>query len=305
MSETGDDGDADLPDNRLFEWYRTYIGEPDGRTDVYLGFGLFFSGIALAAVALLLFLFSGTMAYASDAFWTWRRPAYALGMLSLPASLVGVTVLLPVERRAVFAAAGGAAVTVVAVLGFALVYPENWNVAEATDYSMQVVGLYATGLAVVVASTGAALVAHQLEQARKPRPSDIEPVEEEEPDEHYSEEEIQADIDAAMDGVDISWGGVEKTDHKTLNFSYDEGDIDKSGMEFEATKTRSTGVDSQVSGLKQLKGGEKKTGRGTGVDDQTSKLNELKQQKRKEEAEETATTTSKPGLFDRIKALFT
>ena len=40
------------PDNVLFEWYGRYIGDPETETDVYLGFGLFFGGIALGVGAL-------------------------------------------------------------------------------------------------------------------------------------------------------------------------------------------------------------------------------------------------------------
>ncbi len=38
-------------DGYLFDLYRRYIGEPEDRTDVYVGFGLFLGGIGLAIVA--------------------------------------------------------------------------------------------------------------------------------------------------------------------------------------------------------------------------------------------------------------
>jgi hypothetical protein len=297
--------EADLPDNVLFDLYRQYIGEPDDRIDVYLGFGLFFGGIALAGLALVLFLGASLFAFESDPFWLFREIGFAMGMLSVPTLLLGILVLLPVDNRAIYAGAAGTAITFFAVVGFSILYPYNFNV-EGAQYTAHVVVSYAVGMALVLVSTGVALVAHQIERAKPaPSPADIEPMEEPEPEESYSDEEIRRDIEDAMNDVDITWGGVEKHEGTSLSFDLDDGDYDFSGMEVEATRVKSESTtDNQVQGLKALKGGESKTDTSTStVDDQTSKLNQLREQKRKDEAAkaEEATPTNSVGTVSFIE----
>ena len=303
--------DESPPDNPLYNLYRQYIGEPEEETDVYLGFGLFFGGIVVGIVALLLTVVSFTSFEAgTDPFWNWTRIAYALGMLSLPATITGIVVLLPVERRAVYASAAGGVIDLAAVVWFVSVYPGQWN-EYGVGATLGVISLYALGLVLVVGSTGAALVADQLERYRKPGPADIEPMEEDEPEEEesISDAEIQADIDQAMSGVDLSWGGVEKSQNRRLQFSVDE-EMDTSAFSQQSAKvTRSQGVDSQIQNLKAMKGGEKKTATSnTTVDDQTQKLKELRERRQREEqrkSEESssiaAATGANGGFIARIK----
>ncbi|WP_247000506.1 DUF7139 domain-containing protein [Halosolutus gelatinilyticus] len=292
------------PSGYLFDLYRQYIGEPEDRTDVYLGFGLFLGGIGLAIVALLLYLWSSTFEPRSPAHLTWAEPAYAVAMVSLPILMLGIVVLLPSERRVLYASIAGVLVTIVAVGAFLYAYPVDWNGYNA-DYTAEVVAVYAVGLASITASTGAALIAHYLDMARTVER--VEAADDESEDESYTDEEIRRDIDGAMEGVDLSWGGVEKTDHTRLNFSNDEFDDIDVDVDTVAKKTRSTGVDAQVAGLKGLKGGETKTTTSSStVDEQTQKLKELREQKR---AEEAAAEGAESGsllstLRSRFRALF-
>lgn len=300
-----DDATGDLPDNKLFELYEQYIGEPDAETDVYLGFGLFFVGIAFATVALGLFVWAGAYERGMEAYWARRGPAFALGMLSVPTLMLSPVVLLPVEKRALLSGLGGWTICLFAVGVFWRVYPGNWNVAESADYSVQVTAVFALGMTVITASTGAALIAHQLARAR-PGPADIEAMEDEE--ETYTTEQIESDIENAMDGVDLSWGGVEKHESKRLEFSSGP-EFDASGVDVEATTTRQEGsVDAQVSGLRQLKGGDKKTATSEStVDDQTNKLKELRERRRQEEAADDGddgivAAVGGSGVFERVRS---
>ena len=296
-------------DGYLFDLYREYIGEPDDRTDVYVGFGLFLGGIGLAVVALVLFLWSTTLEPRSDAYWAWVQPAYAIGMISLPALMLGITVLLPSEQRMVYISLAGVALSVVAAIGFVLAYPDNW--LYGNDYSVAVVATYAIGLAGVTASTGAALIAHYLDMAQAVQSAEIDESDDEDGGPSYTDEEIQSDIDDAMEGVELSWGGVRKSENKRLSFKNDELDGQHLDSNLATKKTRSSGVDAQVAGLKGLKGGEKKTAVSQGgVDDQTQKLKELRKQKQEEEAAKereaaAAGTRANPvaGLLERIRAL--
>jgi hypothetical protein len=277
--------EEELPDNRLFEWYRSFIGEPDAKTDVYLGFGLFFAGVVLALGAMAIYLYALTAGPPdTPAFYRPAEWAYGMGMLAIPVATTAVVVLLPIDRRAVYATAGGDVLIVLSVILFREAYWSDWQGYGAGE-TVLVLALYALGLALVVGSTGAALVADQIERARMPEPSEIEPMEEEEEqtaEESYTEDEIRRDIDEAMAEVEITWGGVEKHEGRSLSFEQDT-DLDTSGLDIEPEKTRSSSVDEQVAGLQGLKGGQENraTSQST-VDDQTQKLNELKAQKRQE-----------------------
>ncbi|ELZ13548.1 hypothetical protein C479_01846 [Halovivax asiaticus JCM 14624] len=276
-----------ISEQNLFDLYRSYIGEPDSERDVYVGFGLFLCGIVLAVVALGLFVVATGHPYRSPEFFTWARPAYTLGMVSLPLVMLGIVVLLPSERRVLAVSVVGAAITLVATSGFLFyAYPEHWN-GYGNDYTVPIVTVYAIGLAAMAASTGAALIAHYLDLARQ---IEVTP-EADEAKEHYTDEEIANDIDDAMEDVELSWGGVEKSDNTTLTFTgheFEDTEVGDAGV----TKTRSTGVQSQVAGLKGMKGGEAKTQTSTGtVDDQTAKLKELREQK---QAEDVATADEGP-----------
>ncbi len=285
-------------DGYLFDLYRRYIGEPSGRNDIYVGFGLFFGGIGLAVTALVLFIWGSTYEARSSTYVMWTEPAYGFGMLSLPAMMLGIVVLLPSNRRMLYTSLVGATVTVGAVLGFFYAYPLDWN-GHGQDYTVEVVAVYAVGVAGLIASTGGALIAHYVELAQSAGVGERAAADEQEADESYTDEEIQQDIDAAMEDVELSWGGVEKGDNRELSFSgheFDNVEIDNT-----ATTTRSSGVDSQVAGLKGLKGGETKTTTSSSsVEDQTAKLKELREQKR---AEEMATDDSS-GTLDTVMKPF-
>jgi 2-haloalkanoic acid dehalogenase type II len=142
-------------------------------------------------------------------------------------------------------------------------------------------------------------------ERHKPGPADIEPMEEEEPEETISDEDIERDIEEAMSDVDITWGGVEKHEGTALSLNIDEDSIDTSGLDVEADRVVSkSSTDDQVQGLRALKGGEKKTQKSTStVDDQTSKLTELKQRKKEEQAKaaEAAETDAKNGILSKFK----
>jgi len=295
--------DDDSPDNVLFEWYERYIGEPEAETDVYLGFGLFFTAIGLALLALVLFVV-GVAAYGirEDGYFSVARVAYASGMLSVPLAMFSIVVLLPVKQRATMAAGAGVAVTVAAVVGFAAVYPDNWFDYGGTQ-TLYIVSGYALGLMVVTAATGAALVAHHLHRTQAPAPSEIQAEADADETESYTTEEIERDIEEAMADVEMTWGGVEKSENRTLQLNTDfaDAEMEAGGLGLEGNKrVESGGVDAQVQGLRNLKGGDTKTATSEStVDDQTAALNELKQQKQEDQVPSNAPTASS-GILSRI-----
>ncbi len=285
---------AQTDDDPLVDLYREFIGEPDSRTDVYLGFGVFFAGLGLGLVGLVLFAIERGL-LAGDVFWL-RQLAFATGALGLPLVFGSVVVLLPADRRALYVAAGGLIMTLVAIAFFVAVYPDNWNFGA--DYSLQGVAIYAVGLVSVLAATGSALVGYHVErvQGGPAGPSDAAETGEREP--AVTDEQVQRDIEEAMADTEISWGGVEKVETEQLTIT---SDADIEGQQLDSASARvhrSRGVDEQLSALKGLQGGEQRTGSGRGVDDQSSKLQALREQQRQEEH-----TAESGGWLARLKSL--
>ncbi|MGM0591680.1 MAG: DUF7139 domain-containing protein [Halobacteriota archaeon] len=286
------------PKNPLFKWYERYIGDPETE-DVYLGFALFFGGIALGGVGILIFLLSGVVTADPAFVYALREIGFAAAAAGLPVALLGIVVLLPGDTRMTYAAVAGLVVCGAAVALFVATYPEQWNVGGgAGDYSAEGVAVYAVGLVAVVGSTAAALVGHQVERAAG---GPVATEADADAQETVTDEDVERDIEEAMSNVELSWGGVEKRDGKRLQLNTEVVDeVDRTGFENATAKTaRANGgeVDDAVAGLRQLRGEGNETASGSGTDDQTNALRELREQKRAEEA-------AKPdGWLARLKAL--
>lgn len=289
------DDDTDPGTDRLVGLYRRYIGEPDDRTDVYLGFALFFGGLGLGLLGLLLFTVERGVLPGEE--FLLREIAFAAGALGLPIVLASVVVLLPADRRAAYVAAAGLAVTVAAIVFFVAVYPSNWNYGSP-DYSLQGVAVYAVGLVSVLAATGSALVGYHIERVRG-GPDDAAGTGDgaggEDP--AVTRAQVERDIEDAMSSTEISWGGVEKVDTGRLTIRPD-AELDGHNLDQVGTTVhRSSSVEDQLSALRGLQGGEQRTDSGSGVDDQASALKELRARKRQEAEVE------REGLWARLKAL--
>jgi hypothetical protein len=300
----------DVGESTLVSLYQEYIGTPETKREVYVGFGLFFAGIALGTVGLVLFLLSGTQAAGSAAFWQLREVALVAALLALPAVGTSVAVLLPVGRRGVAASLAGAVLCVAAVVWLASVYPYEWT---ATGNDSRVIGTYAVGLVMLAATTGSALVAQYVDRVT-PRGTEGTagttgtPADTVAEDETVSDEQVAADIDDAMSESTLTWGGVEQeATTKRLEFDMpEEPEIDRQEIE-SATETRSSGgnVDDAVSGLRRLQGGDTETARAESPDDQVDALTEFRSQQSDAELETGTETDHSPlerlreKLFDR------
>jgi hypothetical protein len=292
-----EDGDG-MPDNVLFTLYRRYVGDPDAETDVYVGFALFFGGVALGAVGIVVFLLSGTVS--GMTVYEYREVASVAAAASLPVILLGVVVLLPGNRRVTAAALVGSLVCAGAIGLFVWAYPNAWNV-NGTDYSLQGVAIYAVGLVAVVGATASTLIGHQVERARETAATgaDVDPeeiaaaaraefesqneevdVDRETDDEEAVQARAESDYESALEGAEVSWGGVTKTETRRLELDTSAVDeVDRSNVDTAAaTESRGKGVDDAVSGLRGLKGEGTKQDSGGGTDEQASALRELRQQ---------------------------
>lgn len=280
----------------LLARYRRYVGEPDRLSDVYLGFGLFFGGAAMGLAGLLLFVVERVAVGTDPVFWL-RALAFSVGALGLPILLLGVAVLLPVDRRVLVAAGSGVLVCLAAVGLFLSVYPEDWNQISGPDYSTLGVSVYAVGLVVVIAASGSALVRYHIDRATPTAGADLDRRDGEERAETVSDDQVRRDIEDAMRNAETTWGGVRKAEGRSIRVETDEGSVDRSGFDgVPASKTRSdSGVDDAVASLRGLKGGEERVDRGGGTDEQTAALRELRERERGSES-------APPSLFDRIRS---
>jgi hypothetical protein len=309
----------DLPANVLFEWYGRYIGDPDAETDVYLGFALFFGGIALGAVGVVVFLLSA-LGSGGQPLWALREVAVVAAAGGFPILLLGIVTLLPGDRRMLYVATGGIAVCLVALALFVYAYPWMWNV-DGTDYSAQGVAIYAVGLVAIMGSTAAALVGHQVERAAGPAGgpevtgaadgadgAGSESDAGEDPDAVSAQ--ARRDVDEAMDGADISWGGVEKRETKRLQLNTPDmgevsGNVDRSSAK--TTRDSGSSVDDAVAAMQGLKGGNKETASGGGTDDQAAALRNLREKQQAEEMAEADGPVEKVkanGLVDGLRQYF-
>ncbi|GGN05328.1 DUF7139 domain-containing protein [Halarchaeum nitratireducens] len=294
----------------LVRVYRRYLGEPERLVDVYVGFGLFFAGATLGVLGAVVFGWSSTIPASVHFHWQLREVAGTLALVGLPAFLLSIPVLLPVDRRAMYAAGLGAVVCLGGVGVFVASYPQHWNVQGTADYSTLGVFVYSAGLVVLVGAGGAGLVTDRIERARQSASTatgagsaggdgtttgDAETV---------SDEQVERDIEDAMSGSELSWGGVEKTSTTRLNLSAggdDEAEVERSNLTPDnANVSRSTSADDQVAALQKLRGNEEPAEEtGEGADDQVAALQELR---KKQQAEEVATADD--GVVERVKSLF-
>ena len=286
--------ETDAAPNRLIELYREYVGEPDSRTEVYLGFALFFVGLGIGLLGLLLFVLErATME--GTVFWL-RQIAFAVGALGLPLLLISVVVLLPADRKAIAVAAAGLVITLASIAFFVSVYPGNWN-SSPPDYSLQGVTMYAVGLISVLGATGSALVGYHIERAQGASTAPDSGAGTESTDPEVTDERVKRDIEEAMADTELSWGGVQKDDTRGLDITPDaelEGQsLDRSS----ATVYRSQSVDDQLSKLEGMKGGKQRTESSSGdVSDQAAALKEVREQRPE------AADPRQRGLWERIKA---
>jgi hypothetical protein len=181
------------------------------------------------------------------------------------------------------------------------VYPSNWNYGR--DYSLHGVTIYAVGLITILAATGTALVGYHIERVGGGATSGATAASDadsksgtESADPAATEAQVQQDIEDAMAGTEISWGGVERVETERLQITPDEDLEGQSLDQSSANVHRSSSIDDELSALQGLKGGEQRTDSGSGVDDQAAALKELREKQQQEE------NAAPSGVFEQLKS---
>jgi hypothetical protein len=294
----------------LHEWHRRFIGPVTDSRAVYAGFALFFAGVGLVVVSIATFLWSTTTNPAGTFKFVLRALAVQTGAVGLPTVLLGITVLLPVSRRIDGVGVAGVALCLVATARFTQVYPDAWYPNASV-----VVGLYALGAVIVVATAGTALSGYHAERTGQRIARERLDEEDVGPGgvggdtaggsstESVTDEEVQRDIDEAMAGTEVNWGGVERDQGRSITINASDDDVTFEGSDpeaFAATESRGESVDDAVKGLQGLRGGGPKTeSSGSGTDKQADALAELRATREQAQADD-----NDGGLVDSVRSLF-
>ena len=298
------------PGELLHRWYRRFIGPVTDSRAVYAGFALFFAGVGLVVVSIATFLWSTTTDPAGTFKFVLRELAVVTGAAGVPVVLLGVTVLLPVSRRVDAVSAAGVAACLVATVRFGQVYPDAWYPNASV-----VVGLYALGAVVVVATAGTALSGYHAERTgqriarerldddgQSGAPGGVD-ADGSSGTEAVTDEQVQADIDDAMSGAEVNWGGVERDSGRSITIrSSEDTDFEMSdNSAAKATESHGESVDDAVAGLQGLRGEGPKTESSTsGTDAQADALAELRATREQAEGDD----DDGGGILNTILSLF-
>jgi hypothetical protein len=295
----------------LHSLYRRYVGPVRDSRDLYAGFGIFFTGVGLVVVSIAAFLWSTTLPPSGTFKFVVRELAVTAGACGLPLVLFGITVLLPVSRRIDAASAVGVLACVVAAVRFTQIYPQAWY-----TYSSTVVGVYALGAVIVVATAGTALSGYHVERATVRTETELSGEAETGESGSKSEstatesteitdEQVRRDIEDAMEDAEINWGGVERDSGQTLTLTDSSlDDADGIGLDnASANESRGGSVDDAVAGLQGLRGGQRKTATSeSDTSEQANALAELRAKQREREEQEQEDTSG--GVIDSLRNLF-
>ncbi len=132
----------------LFRLYERYVGEPDSKKDVY-GYWLFICGYLIGAAGVFTFV----VGYAGEAdSYTLIRVSGLAAATGLALCLFGIVLMLPVRKRGIQAGGVGLIVSLLGVGFFGYAYPYNWRELGA-DYSVEVITVYTTGIAIIAGVT--------------------------------------------------------------------------------------------------------------------------------------------------------
>lgn len=133
----------------LAEVYEGQVGEYASLRRLYLGVGLFSLGAFLVIVGIVI---AATDLATATLGWNLgqaRETAGILAGIGLPATFLGVLVVMPTSRRTQAAAVVGAGVAVLGVAMFAHAYPCHWSgancVGEYADLTLPTAGVYFLG----------------------------------------------------------------------------------------------------------------------------------------------------------------
>jgi uncharacterized protein YegP (UPF0339 family) len=130
-------------ENALISWYRTRVGHPTNRNEVY-GYWTFVLGAVLALLG------AGWIIVRAGAGRGSREFGFVLVMVAAVLLLAGGTLRLPLSEFGTRLTQVGGVVAVIAVAAFSAVFPENWSYGAG---EIPLIGIgYVGGLAIMTAA---------------------------------------------------------------------------------------------------------------------------------------------------------
>ncbi|MEF8831289.1 MAG: DUF1508 domain-containing protein [Halobacteriales archaeon] len=147
---------TEIEGGRFYELYARYVGEPESKKDVY-GYWLFLFGSLIGFLGIGIFLI-GTQTGVSEFIDIniISSAAYVTAASGLPLALLGIVLLLPVQRWGIALSVIGTLVALGAVAWFTQVFPQNWppiTQEGVENLAPQVVAVYSVGVGIVALVT--------------------------------------------------------------------------------------------------------------------------------------------------------
>jgi len=126
---------------------RIYNNHIDPRGDPLQAYGYWIVvfGMIIGIVGIGVFLFGSTYSRGQAAYWLFREIGIVLAAASLPISLFGFTLRLPLQPAASVLGSAGGLICVSAIVWFTVLYPFDWTFAGPTG----TIVLYLLGLVVL------------------------------------------------------------------------------------------------------------------------------------------------------------
>jgi len=136
--------------NRLFQLYEQYVGEPDSAKDVY-AYWIFALGYLVGLIGVLSYLLGPASTPGTQ--FGQREITISVAATGLAITLFGIVLMLPVRRRGIQASVVGLGAAIAGVIGFTVVYPINWPGGTGPDQSPLVIAVYTLGIAILAGVT--------------------------------------------------------------------------------------------------------------------------------------------------------
>lgn len=142
-----DSEEDEFESGRLFELYTRYVTEPESKRDVY-GYTILVVGYILGMTGMAVYLVGPTGGELDATTFLAREIAFATAGVGLVSTLLGIVLMLPVQRRGIILGGIGTVTALTAAGWFIIAYPSNWGFGTP-DYSSAIITMYTIGVAFV------------------------------------------------------------------------------------------------------------------------------------------------------------
>lgn len=291
---------------RLENAYDSVFQGRSSKGQLYTGFYLFLGGVALGLAAIVLLFIADQQGNQYD----WRKAAFVVAELAGAILFFGVFWTLPTKRPMRIASSIGLLLCLVATVLFWFHYPVHFNVAGSgqDDYTALDVGLYALGLAILLAGTFTSLIGYYVDRvsgAAAARGSGELDVSASEYQYDIPDSVIEKDIELAMRRYKYAWGeGAGSTSRTGIEINvptdFQPGTVIGGRGVARTVQLESTQADDATTKLRTIRPNKDKAISGEWTEDSTKKLLEFRQKKAEQVAAKAEAAQRKRGFWARV-----